>query len=142
MQLTHNPTGDPTVACVWRRQTFSAAVETFSTEMTLITLQEHAPELMKHLNGEIPISQRTSILESAYLFSRMLHGQNAAMGDAFYRAFAPELGSPLHPRQIELMRRCQKSERGEPDRVGATVFPGLVKVTKGPDAQIDPLQVM
>jgi hypothetical protein len=29
------------------------------------------------------------------------------------------------------VRRCLKSERGEPDRVGATIFPGLVKVTKG-----------
>ncbi|KAJ8072265.1 hypothetical protein PM082_015824 [Marasmius tenuissimus] len=134
---------DPTVACVWRRQTFSAAVETFSTEMTFTTLQEHVPELMKHLNGAIPISQRTSILESAYLFSRMLHGQNASMGDAFYRAFVPELGSTLHPQQIELVRRCLKSERGEPDRVGATIFPGLVKVTNGPpipDVQPDPLQ--
>ncbi|KAL0579585.1 hypothetical protein V5O48_002423 [Marasmius crinis-equi] len=136
---------DPTVACVWRRQTFSAAVETFSDEMSLITLQEHVPELMKHLGGAIPISQRTPILESAYLFSRMLHGQNTNMGDAFYRAFIPELGSMLDPRQIELVRRCMKSERGDPDRVGATIFPGLVKLTKGdsvpgPDAQPESVQ--
>ncbi|KAG7089399.1 hypothetical protein E1B28_011087 [Marasmius oreades] len=122
---------DPTVACVWRRQTFSAAVETFSTEMTLTTLREQLPELMKHLDRTIPISQRTPILESAYLFSRMLHGQDTSMGDAFYRAFVPELGGVLDPRQIELVKRCMKNERGESDRVGATIFPGLVKLTKG-----------
>jgi hypothetical protein len=52
--------------------------------------------------------------------------------DAFYRAFVPELGSTLYPRQIELVKRCLRSERGEMDRVGATIFPGLVKVTRGP----------
>ncbi|KAF9267950.1 hypothetical protein L218DRAFT_854378 [Marasmius fiardii PR-910] len=122
---------DTTVACVWRRQTFSAAVETFSNEMTLTTLHEHLPELMKYLGGAIPISQKTPILESAYLFSRMLHGQNMGMEDAFYRSFTPELGGVLDPRQIELVRRCLKSERGQPDRVGATIFPGLVKLTRG-----------
>lgn len=62
----------------------------------------------------------------------MLHGSNSSSGDAFYRAFVPELGSTLYPRQIELVKRCLRSERGELDRVGATIFPGLVKVTRGP----------
>ncbi|ESK95339.1 hypothetical protein Moror_3911 [Moniliophthora roreri MCA 2997] len=123
---------DPTVACVWRRQTFSAAVETFSPEMSLNTLCEQVPELMRVLNNIIPTSGNTQILESAYAFSRMLHGQTSTTGDAFYRAFIPELGSALHPRQVELVKRCLKSERGEPDRVGATIFPGLVKVAKAP----------
>jgi len=52
--------------------------------------------------------------------------------DAFYRAFVPELASTLFPRQIELVKRCLTSERGEPDKVGATIFPGLVKVSRGP----------
>ncbi|KAG6812370.1 hypothetical protein H0H92_003181 [Tricholoma furcatifolium] len=122
---------DPTVASVWRRQTFSAAVETCTPEMTLSILYEQVPELMKHLNGAIPTSGGTSILEQAYSFSRMLHGSASTGGDAFYRAFVPELGSTLYPRQIELVKRCLKSERGELDRVGATIFPGLVKVTRG-----------
>lgn len=36
----------------------------------------------------------------------------------------------LYPRQVELVKRCVMSERGEVDRVGACVFPGLVKVSR------------
>jgi hypothetical protein len=119
------------VASVWRRQTFSAAVETCTPDMSLTILHEQVPELMRVLNGKIPASGGVSILESAYAFSRMLHGSGSPSSDAFYRAFVPELGSVLYPRQIELVKRCLKSERGETDRVGATIFPGLVKVTRG-----------
>ena len=56
-------------------------------------------------------------------------------GEAFYRAFVPELGGGMSPQEIELVKRCLKSERGEPDRVGATVFPGLVKVTNPDEAE-------
>ncbi|KJA19501.1 hypothetical protein HYPSUDRAFT_44264 [Hypholoma sublateritium FD-334 SS-4] len=122
---------DPTVASVWRRQTFSAAVESCTPDMSLTILHEQVPELMNALNGKIPASGGVSILESAYAFSRMLHGSGSPSSDAFYRAFVPELGSVLYPRQIELVKRCLKSERGETDRVGATIFPGLVKVTRG-----------
>ncbi|KAF9000658.1 hypothetical protein BDQ17DRAFT_1391205 [Cyathus striatus] len=119
---------DPTVASVWRRQTFSAAVESCTPEMSLSILFETMPQLMKLLNGNIPTSGGVSILDSAYNFSRMLHGASSNSGDAaFYRAFVPEIGSTLYPTQIEL--------RGELDRVGATIFPGLVKVSKGPSAQ-------
>jgi len=122
--------GDPTVASVWRRQTFSAAVETCTPDMSLSILHEQVPELMQVLQGKIPSSGGVWILESAYAFSRMLHGSGASSNDAFYRAFVPELGSVLYPRQIELVKRCLKSERGETDRVGATIFPGLVKVSR------------
>lgn len=132
------PTGDPTVAAVWRRQTFSAAVETCSLEMSLFFLSEHMPNLQQLL--EISSDKTTlggalvPILEAAYDFSRMLHSAPSSSGgqvDAFYRAFVPDVGSTMNPRQIELVKRCQRTERGEPDRVGATVFPGLVKVTRG-----------
>ncbi|KAF8802492.1 hypothetical protein BYT27DRAFT_7112544 [Phlegmacium glaucopus] len=121
---------DPTVACVWRRQTFSAAVDSCTPDMSLGILYEHVPELMKILNGKIPASGGVSILDSAYAFSRMLHSSGSSSSDAFYRAFMPELGSTLYPRQIELVKRCLRSERGELDRVGSTIFPGLVKVSK------------
>lgn len=98
--------------------------------MSLSILYEQIPELMKALNGKIPASGGVSILESAYSFSRMLHGSGSPSNDAFYRAFVPEVGSALYPRQIELVKRCLKSERGETDRVGATIFPGLVKVSR------------
>lgn len=78
---------------------------------------------MSLLQGALP----SRVLESAYHFSRMLHG-TAGSGDAFYRAFVPELGSTLYPMQIELIKRCLKNENGEMDRVGCTMFPGLVKV--------------
>ena len=46
---------------------------------------------------------------------------SAGSPDAFYRAFVPELGSVLYPAQIELVKRCLRSERGEQDRVGEAV---------------------
>ncbi|KAF7773378.1 hypothetical protein Agabi119p4_5545 [Agaricus bisporus var. burnettii] len=122
---------DPTVARIWRRQTFSAAVEFCAPDLTASIVYEHIPELMRVLNGALPVSGGVSVLDSAYTFSRMLHSSGSNSGDAFYRAFVPELGSTLYPRQIELVKRCLRSERGELDRVGATIFPGLVKVSEG-----------
>ncbi|KZT53687.1 hypothetical protein CALCODRAFT_528386 [Calocera cornea HHB12733] len=125
---------DPLVACVWRRQTFSAAVESFTPEMGANILQENMRALSALLApAERPMQELHEILNAAYGFSRMLHaGQSGSSMDAFYRAFVPELGHPLDPGQLELTRRCMKSERGEVDTVGATVFPGLVKVTLAP----------
>lgn len=105
--------------------------------MTQNILVEQLPSLLKVLSpsGTMTHTAVAQLLESAYNFSRMLHGSNSSAGgtvDAFYRAFVPELGSTLYPRQIELVKRCMLSERGEADRVGATIFPGLVKVTRGP----------
>lgn len=115
------------VACVWRRQTFSAAVESYDKTMAQSIFKDHIPTLVGLLGPFAGAA--VGILESAYSFSRMLHGGSSS--DAFYRSFVPEVGSALLPHHIELIRRCLKSERGEVDRVGATVFPGLVKVTKG-----------
>ncbi|KAJ6561992.1 hypothetical protein B0H19DRAFT_1210041 [Mycena capillaripes] len=114
---------DPTVAAVWRRQTFSAAVEACTPEMAHSILTEQIPHVTHLLPSVLP----SAVLDSAYHFSRMLHGTTGS-GDAFYRAFVPELGSQLSPRQIELVKRCLKNEQGEIDRVGCTIFPGLVKV--------------
>ena len=111
--------------------------------MSQLILDEHMPNLTKVLNlypASDPASHQSSnsvtrVLEAAYDFSRMLHGSASSAGgtvDAFYRAFVPELASTLYPRQIELVKRCLTSERGEVDRVGATIFPGLVKVSRGP----------
>jgi hypothetical protein len=44
-------------------------------------------------------------------------------GDVLYRSFFPEFASPLYPGLIELVKRCRRRERGEVDRVGATIFP-------------------
>ena len=126
--------GDPTVAAVWRRQTFTAAVENVAPETTRSIFEEHLPSLAAILQDEPddPLGTR-KVLEDAYRFSRMLHGAPAAAGpaaDAFYRSFIPEVGSTLYPRQVELSKRCRRSERGEVDRVGATIFPGLVKVSR------------
>ncbi|KAI9509806.1 hypothetical protein F5148DRAFT_996086 [Russula earlei] len=139
VQLTHIHehlfARDPTVAAVWRRQSFSAAVENVAPEMTRMIFQEHVPSLAALLDSpDDPLGTR-AVLEDAYRFSRMLHGAPAAAGpgaDAFYRSFVPELASTLYPRQVELAKRCRRSERGELDRVGATIFPGLVKVSRTP----------
>jgi hypothetical protein len=111
--------------------------------MSQLILDEHMSNLTNVLHlypASDPASHQspnsvTRVLEAAYDFSRMLHGSASSAGgtvDAFYRAFVPELASTLFPRQIELVKRCLTSERGEPDRVGATIFPGLVKVSRGP----------
>lgn len=122
------------MAAVWRRQTFTAAVENVAPETTRSIFEEHLPSLAALLQDQPddPLGTR-GVLEDAYRFSRMLHGAPAAAGpaaDAFYRSFVPELGSTLYPRQVELAKRCRRSERGEVDRVGATIFPGLVKVSR------------
>jgi len=123
---------DPTVASVWRRQTFTAAVDSCSPEMSQHIVSEHMPAIAS-LFAENSTAI-TAILDAAYSFSRMLHGSKSTSGlaaDAFYRAFVPEISAVLYPRQIELVKRCIKSEKGEACRVGASVFPGLVKVSKG-----------
>lgn len=141
IQLTriheHIFTRDPTVAAVWRRQTFTAAVETVSPEICLFFLTEQMPALTKLLlpgDAKHGPSAAFEILKAGYEFSRMLHGAPSSSGgtvDAFYRAFVPELGGVLNPRQHELVKRCIKTEQREIDRVGATVFLGLVKVSRG-----------
>ncbi|KAG8765183.1 hypothetical protein FRC12_007644 [Ceratobasidium sp. 428] len=128
---------DATVASVWRRQTYSASVETCTPDMMRHVLMEHAPTLLELVapQGKTPPESLLSILNGAYTFSRMLHGSRTASGsgaDAFYKAFVPEIGSILYPRQIELVKRCIMNERGQVDRVGACVFPGLVKVSRNP----------
>lgn len=132
--LTGHRPGDPTVACVWRRQTFTAAIDSPSAEMTEAILTDFVPGLSKVLqpSKEGPSSSQHQVVRTAYEFSRMLHGAPGGAGagaDAFYRAFVPERHAPLDPHQMELVRRCARSERGEGERVGASVFPGLVKVT-------------
>jgi len=122
------------VAAVWRRQTFTAAVENVAPETTRSIFEEHLPSVAALLQEEPEDTLGTrKVLEDAYRFSRMLHGAPVSAGpaaDAFYRSFIPELGSTLYPRQVELAKRCRRSERGELDRVGATIFPGLVKVSR------------
>jgi len=51
--------------------------------------------------------------------------------------FMPDQGAFfLHPgtlllRQVRLIKNCVDSERSKLERVGTTIFPGLVKVTHG-----------
>lgn len=130
--------GDPAVASVWRRQTFSAAVDDCSPHMSQMLLQEQMPSLMRLLypNHRNPTPAVNEIMDSAYAFSRMLHASRSSSGgitDAFYRAYVPELASVLYPRQIELVKRCLRSEYGDVDRVGSCIFFGLVKMTRTPD---------
>ncbi|KAH9944827.1 hypothetical protein B0H21DRAFT_439540 [Amylocystis lapponica] len=40
-------------------------------------------------------------------------GAGGGNSERVYRAFVPELGSTMHPRQVELVKRCLKAERGE-----------------------------
>jgi hypothetical protein len=149
---------DATVASVWRRQTYSAAVENCTPDMMRHVMMDHAPTLLDLVapQGKSLPDSLMAILNGAYGFSKMLHGSRASSGggaDAFYKAFVPEIGSVRHsrrlntfqrylyslakilyPRQIELVKRCVMNERGQVDRVGACVFPGLVKVSRSTPA--------
>lgn len=110
-------------------------------------MNDHMPALAStlHRGGEKNILPPImNILDAAYAFSRMLHGSRSSSGgtaDAFYRAFVPEIGTTLHAGQVELVKRCVKADRGEEERVGACVFPGLVKVSRGvPDPRGQPAE--
>ncbi|KAI9457009.1 hypothetical protein BJY52DRAFT_1120729, partial [Lactarius psammicola] len=127
---------DATAAAVWRRHTFFAAVEDLSPEMMRTIFEENMPSLAALLpdSAEDPLGTR-GVLQDAFKFSCMLHGALDSPGpgaDAHYRSFVPKLASTLDPRQIEVVKRCHRSERGEVDRVGATIFPGLVKILPTP----------
>ena len=90
------------------------------------------------------VSPIVSILDEAFAFSRMLHGSRSSSGiDAFYRTFVPEIGTTVHAGQVELVKRCMKADRDEEERVGACLFPGLVKVTREVRGQpVDEIQTV
>lgn len=100
--------GEPLVASVWRRQTFSAAVETLGPAMALSIFGEHMPSLFGLINPTPTLSPALSdVLEASYTFSRMLHASKSPTGGAggegssgFYRAFCPVIGSQLDPTQL------------------------------------------
>lgn len=101
-------TGEPLVASVWRRQTFSAAVESLSPTMSLSIFQEHMPALFALINpSPVALSPPlASVLEASYTYSRMLHASHSPMGggaiesSGFYRAYCPVIGSQLDPTQL------------------------------------------
>lgn len=122
--------------------------------MALSIFGEHMPSLFNLINPAPTLSPALSdVLEASYTFSRMLHASKSPVGGAggegsgFYRAFCPVIGSQLDPTQLgasptslkpprsdltslhlaELIKKCYRCERGEPERVGACLFPGLVK---------------
>ena len=124
--------GDAIAAAVWRRHTFSVVVENPSPEMMRMVFEKNMPLLAALLpdSTEDRLGTR-SVLEDAFKFSCMLRGAGPD-ADALYRSFVPKLASTLHPAMMELVKPCRRSERGEVDRVGTTIFPGLVEVLPTP----------
>ncbi|GAA5964477.1 hypothetical protein JCM21900_002389 [Sporobolomyces salmonicolor] len=130
-QLFHR---EPLVASVWRRQTFSAAVDSLNPAMSLSLFNEHMKHVFSLINPSPTIApELETVLDASYVYSRMLHKSyspgGALEGSGFYRSFVCQVGSPLDPTQLELIKKCYRTERGEPERVGACLFPGLVKET-------------
>jgi len=171
--------GEPLVASVWRRQTFSAAVDSLNPAMSLSLFHEHMKHVFSLINPTPTIRpDLETVLDASYVYSRMLHKSyspgGALEGSGFYRSFVCQVGSPLDPTQLgehrtfglpipskrrwqisiyelaELIKKCYRTERGEsissrvsglwswscyvpfagePERVGACLFPGLVKET-------------
>ena len=119
-------------AAVWRRHTLSVAFEDLTPEMMQRIFEQNMPLLAALLSDSAkdPLGTR-GVLEDAFKFSCMLRGANADV-DALYRSFVPELASTLDPDMVELVNPCRRSERGEVDRVGVTIFPGLVEVLPTP----------
>lgn len=167
-------TGEPLVASVWRRQTFSAAVETLDREMATNLFKEHMVHIFELVNPNPTVlaPPLASVLEASYTFSRMLHASKSPTGgggmesSGFYRAYVPEIGSQLDPTKLGTRLSTSSTQRtsltssslrtnqevlphrtrsllsllplrtiantpptGEPERVGACLFPGLVKVS-------------
>ena len=113
--------------------------------MVRTIFEENMPSLAKLLpdSEDDPFGTR-GLLEEAFTFSCMLRGTNAD-GDALYRSFVPKIASTLHPGMVELVKPCRRMERGEVDRVGATIFPGLFEVLPSPSmvrTVIRPAQVI
>jgi hypothetical protein len=139
---------NPATAAVWRQLTFSVAEEFLpaqAAQMMWPIFEENMPLLAALLpdSADDPLGTR-GVLEEAFTFSCMLRGTNAD-GDALYRSFVPKIASTLHPGMVELVKPCRRIERGEVDRVGATVFPGLFEVLPTPSmvpTVIRPAQVI
>ncbi|SCV73265.1 BQ2448_7190 [Microbotryum intermedium] len=127
---------EPLVASVWRRQTFSASLTHLSERTCFSLLSRHIPAISYLLNPSPThlSSSLSTMLEAFHLYARTLHSSATAMGggggvegSGFYRAYVPQIGTLLDPGRLELIKRCYRTERGEPERVGACLFPGLVK---------------
>jgi hypothetical protein len=128
--------GNPATAAAWRQQTFSVAVEflpTQAAQMVRKIFEENMPLLAALLpdSADDPLGTR-GVLEEAFTFSCMLRGGTNADGDVLYRSFVPKIASTLDTGMVELVKPCRLSERGEVDRVGATIFPGLFEVLPAP----------
>ncbi|KAN0140365.1 hypothetical protein V8E53_001574 [Lactarius tabidus] len=123
---------DATAAAVWRRHTFSVAVEHPTPETMRMIFEQKTPLLAALLpdSAEVPLGTR-DVLKDAFKFSCMLRGTGPD-SDALYRSFVLKLGSALHLGLVELVKPCPRSNRGEVDRVGATIFPGLFEVLPTP----------
>ena len=115
-------------AAVWRRHTFSVAVQSVRSELLEQIFDRKMPFLAGLLPGNTADLLGTrDVLEDAFKFSCMLRGTNTE-ADALYRSYVPKLGSTLHMGLVELVKPCRCIQRGEVDRVGATVFPGLFEL--------------
>ncbi|KAF8258584.1 hypothetical protein EI94DRAFT_1122479 [Lactarius quietus] len=121
-------TRDAKAATFWRRLTFSIAVENPTPEMMRLIFEQNMPLLAALLpdSAEDALGTRT-MLRAAFRFSCMLRGENAN-SEAFYSSFVPKVTSTLDLGVIDLVKPCRRSERGEVDRVGVTIFPGLIEV--------------
>jgi hypothetical protein len=121
-------------AAAWRRQTFSVVVKNPTPEITQTIFEGNLPLLAallpNSMSADDPLGTR-GVLEEAFKFSCMLRGANAD-ADTLYRSFVPKLASELHPGVVELVMPCRRSERGEVDRVGVTIFPGLFEILPTP----------
>lgn len=124
--------GNVATAAIWRRHTFSIAVEFLSPEMMRAIFEQNMPVLAALLPdcAEDAFGAR-DVLEDAFKFSCILRGANAD-ADALYRSFVPKLASTLNPGRVEIVNPCRRSQRGEVDSVGVTIFPGLIEVLPTP----------
>jgi hypothetical protein len=129
--------GEPLVAQVWRRQTYTAAVDELDPELAYSILTEAMPSTLSVLvanSGSTLPKSLSAVLSAAWSFSRMLHAaqSNISFGDgdapSHFRAFVPELGADLSsPERIELVKRCDIVMGGGIEKVGACIMIGLVR---------------
>lgn len=98
-------TGQPLIASVWLRHTFSAAIDQLTDPMKFALIADRMPSVFELLNpGNLSLDPDLGeVVETSYTFSRMLHSSASPTGgggmdsSGYYRAFVPHIGTVIDP---------------------------------------------
>jgi hypothetical protein len=120
---------DATAAAVWRRHTFSAAVD-LTPEMMRVIFEEIMPSLAALLPDSMEDPFRTRCLfETAFKLLCQLNKAGVGLDpDMRYRSFVSQLENVVNL-NTELVKSCRPGERQRFDHVGATLCFCLLRIS-------------